>query len=114
MFIEHISFYIFSLGIVSQRRRNYKNSHEDPYLISYYSKTGAIWEDGGHRVGGPKIPNGVEIRMVVDMDKYTLTWYMDRREIATTVIRPHMRQERLVAYLEFNYEGDRVYWNERG
>lgn len=43
-------------------------------------------------MGGPVIPNGVEIRMVVDMDKHTLTWYMDRREIATTVIRPHMRQ----------------------
>jgi hypothetical protein len=111
MFIDHISFKIFSLGIVSQRRRNFMNSHQDPYLISYFSKTGAIWEDGDCRVGGPVIPNGVEVRMAVDMDKFTLTWFMDRREFASTVIRPHMRQERLVAYLEFNYEGDRVYFN---
>ena len=59
IFIEHISYKIFSLGIVSQKRRNYPNSHLSPQLISYFAKTGAIWEKGDCRGGGPQIPNGV-------------------------------------------------------
>jgi len=43
MYIERISYKIFSLGVVSQKRRNFKNSHENPDLISYFAKTGAIW-----------------------------------------------------------------------
>jgi hypothetical protein len=113
MFIEHISFKIFSMGIIDQRRRNYQNSHLNHSLISYFAKTGAIFENGDCRGGGPLIPNGVEIRIVVDMTKHWIKWYMDKREIASTMIGEHMRKERLVAYLECNYEGDRIYWNER-
>jgi hypothetical protein len=103
MYIERITFKIFSLGIVSQRRRNYQNSHLSEDLISFFAKTGAIWENGDCRGGGPQIPNGVEIRIVVDMDKGTVKWFMDRREIASTVINKRLRGERLVAYLEINY-----------
>jgi hypothetical protein len=46
---------------------------------------------GDCRAGGPQIPNGVEIRIVVDMTKYMIKWYMDKREIACTVIREHLR-----------------------
>ena len=70
---------LFSLGIVSQKRRNYQNSHLSPDLISYFAKTGGIWEKGDTRCGGPKIPNNVEIRISIDMNKYTVTWFMDRR-----------------------------------
>ncbi len=103
MYIEKISYKIFSLGIVSQKRRNFQNSHEDPALISFYAKTGAIWQNSTFRGGGPQIPNNVEMRIVVDMDKFTVTWFMDKKEIATTVIGEHLRKDRLVAYLEFNY-----------
>jgi hypothetical protein len=59
MYIEKISFMLFSLGIVAQRRRNHKNSHKNKDLISYFAKTGAIWEDEDCRSGGPLIPNDV-------------------------------------------------------
>lgn len=114
MFIERVSYKLFSLGIVNQNRRNHKNSHESPELISYFSKTGAIWEKGDCRSGGPQIPNGVEIRIVVDMTKHWVKWYMDKREIASTDLGEHLKKERLVAYMEINYTGDKVYWNERG
>lgn len=44
IYFEKITFGIFSFGVVSQKRRNYQNSHESPHLISYFGKTGAIWE----------------------------------------------------------------------
>lgn len=47
------------------------------------------------------------------MNRFTIKWYMDRKEIGATVIGEHLRRERLVAFLEFNYEGDKVYWNEK-
>ncbi len=84
-----------------------------PDLISYFAKTGAIWQKADCRCAGPQIPNGVEIRIVVDMNRFTIKWYMDRKEIGATVIGEHLRRERLVAFLEFNYEGDKVYWNEK-
>jgi hypothetical protein len=65
------------------------------------------------RSGGPPLPNEVEIRISVDMNKYTVTWYMDRKEFATTIIQKHLRGQRLVAYLEINYAGDVVYFNEK-
>jgi hypothetical protein len=118
MYIEKISYQIFSLGIVNQSRRGYQNTKEHPDLITYFGKTGAIWEYNPKgqmpfRSGGPPIPNGVEIRVVVDMNRYEIKWYMDRVEIASTRIQKHLRRERLVAYLEINYSGDVVYWNQK-
>ncbi len=48
-------------------------------VISYFGKTGCIWEDGIQRGGGPPIPNGVEIRVVIDMHRAMVKWYMDRK-----------------------------------
>ena len=43
MYIHKASYQLFSMGIVCQKRRNYKNSHENKDLITYFAKTGAIW-----------------------------------------------------------------------
>lgn len=82
MYIDRISYKLFSLGIVNQKNRNLQNSHKNRELISYFAKTGAIWEYGDCRCGGPTIPNRVELRIVVDMDKFTVKWFMDKKEIA--------------------------------
>ena len=84
LYIHKISYQIFSFGIVSQKRRNFPNSHENKDLISYFAKTGAFWEysETGEmpcRTGGSRIPNGVEIRVVIDMSKYSVVLFMDRR-----------------------------------
>lgn len=38
---------------------------------------------------------------------------MDLKEIASTTIKEHLRGERLVAYIEVNYEGDMIYLNDK-
>lgn len=75
---------------MNQSRRNYQNSHESPELISYFPKTGAFWEYNPRfptRPAGPKLPNNMEIRVVVDMDRFTLKLYGDKKEFASTTIQ---------------------------
>jgi hypothetical protein len=59
VFIDNVSYSIFSLGIANQNRRNYQHSHESSDCITYFGKNGCIWEQGICRGGGPNIPNKV-------------------------------------------------------
>ncbi len=86
LYVENISYSIFSMGIASQNRRNYQVSHESVDCMSYFAKTGMIWRRGLSIGGGPIIPNKVEIRVVVDFIKQTIKWFMDGVEIGSALI----------------------------
>lgn len=111
LFLDRTTYSIFSVGIASQSRRNYKHSHDHPDCITYFAKTGMVWELGRSRGGGPVIPSGVELRVVVDREKEMVKWFQNGEEIGSTIISPHLLAKRLVPYIQLNYEGDRVTFN---
>jgi hypothetical protein len=59
VYLNHISYSIFSVGIACQSRRNYNHSHESPDCITYFAKNGMIWVNGISIGGGPVISNHV-------------------------------------------------------
>lgn len=58
------------------------------------------------------IPDGVQIRVVVDMDKQMIKWFQDGKEIGSTMIGKNMIGKRLVPYIQLNYPGNRVTFNQ--
>jgi hypothetical protein len=62
-----------------------------------------VWEQGICRGGGPVIPSGVEMRVVVDMEKEMVKWFQDGVEIGSTIIGKNLIVKRLVPYIQLNY-----------
>lgn len=52
LFLNKISYCIFSVGIVNQKRRNYEKSYESPDCISLFGKNAMVWQDTICRGGG--------------------------------------------------------------
>lgn len=59
------------------------------------------------------MPNGVEIRVVLDWIKDMVKWYQDGVEIGSTMISTHLKGKRLVPYIQLNYVGDQVTFNKK-
>jgi len=55
LFIEKVSFNIFSVGIANQNRRNYETSHNSEDCMTYFAKNGTVWQNGNSIGGGPCI-----------------------------------------------------------
>ena len=62
-----------------------------------------IWQEGMSMGGGESIPDGVEIRVVVDFPKETVKWYEDGREIGSAMIAKKLLPKRIVPYIQLNY-----------
>jgi len=75
VFLDKISWSIFSVGIANQNRRNYQSSYESPDCISYFGREGTVWSNGLCVGGGPHVPDEVEIIVVVVFLKNLVKWY---------------------------------------
>ena len=84
LYLDNISWSVFSVGVGNQNRRNYQNSHESSECISLFGKLGTVWQDGVSRGGGSPIPDRVELRVVVDFLKGLVKWFQEGIEIAST------------------------------
>jgi hypothetical protein len=99
--------------IVCQSRRNYQRSVDHEDCIAFFARNGTVWQERVERGGGPPVPNGVELRVVLDWVKDMVKWYQDGTEIASTMISKHLKGKRLVPYIQLNFVGDQVTFNKR-
>lgn len=132
VYLERISYGIFSIGVFHPRRRNFEFSHDSPDCVVLFGVGNAIMKNSvisGKQVSGhsqyarqnnnnvsnnrhlPKLQDDAIVRVVVDRGDGSIRWYRDEEEIGSTTLPQHLQREKLLPGFHLNYRDDKVRLN---